>query len=231
MNIDQGTLATKWVGEAEKKARMMFEIARFWAPVIIFIDEVDSLLGKKGGGSGDKEDKQSAMKTQFLVEMEGLSTGEMDPSKIVTLVGATNYPWNIEEAVVRRLGTRVYIPLPDYDSRLAIWKISTKGVEGLDYEKLTVMSEGYSGSGIKNVCQTAEQYPFKRMMKQTRILKLENKDKKAYLREHQEEIADAIADANMGDYLEALTVVKPTPSNKIEEYQEWAKGYGAGKGG
>lgn len=233
MNIDQGTLGTKWVGEAEKKARILFEIARFWAPVIIFIDEIDSLLGQRGAGGDDKGAAQGdKMKTQFLVEMEGVASGPVVLGKMVTLVGATNNPWALDEALIRRLGTRVYIPLPDFAARVAMWKLFTKGVPNLDYDELSRLSDGYSGSGLKVVCNTAHQYPLQAALNKTAFVGpgVDRNEKLRRLQEQEQDICDSLEShpPTMEEYTRALDAIKPNKSTKLEEYHEWYKSHGAG---
>ena len=101
------------VGESEKLVRALFEAAREHSPSIIFIDEIDSILTMRGGDN--EQESSRRMKTEFLVQMDGVSSG--DGTEQVLLVGATNLPWQLDDAVLRRFERRILVPLPDAQQR------------------------------------------------------------------------------------------------------------------
>lgn len=113
MSISASTLTSKWVGEGEKMVRTMFAIAAINQPTVIFIDEIDSLLCARN--ESDMESSRR-IKTEFLVQLDGANTFGNENDRIL-IIGATNRPDDLDEAVRRRLSKRLYIPLPNSDGR------------------------------------------------------------------------------------------------------------------
>merc|ERR1719221_2230080 len=99
------------MGESERLVRSLFDMAREQKPSIVFIDEVDSLCGERGG-SGES-DAGRRIKTEFLAQMDGVGKSK---EGLLTL-GATNTPWSIDTAIRRRFEKRIYIPLPEAEAR------------------------------------------------------------------------------------------------------------------
>ena len=127
--ISASSLTSKWHGESEKLVRALFGMAKVMSPAIIFVDEIDSLLGKRGEGSEHEASRRA--KTEFLIQWSDLQRAaagakestkkkkgeiEEDPTRVLVLA-ATNVPWDIDEAARRRFVRRQYIPLPETDTR------------------------------------------------------------------------------------------------------------------
>lgn len=155
--VDSASIMSKWLGESEKNVAQLFSEARKSAiagrPAILFFDEVDSLIGRRSNEVGG----EVRARNQFLKEMDGLM--DKKRSLHVYVVGATNKPWALDEAFVRRFQRRIYIPLPDYGARLKLFKVYTKEIRlssDVDLRHLAKMTEGYSGSDIRDVIQSAQ---------------------------------------------------------------------------
>ena len=156
-SIDAANIMSKWLGEAEQNVSKLFISARKSAndgkPAIVFVDELDSLMGAHSNEVGG----EIRVKNQFLKEMDGI----MDKGKAlhVYVIGATNKPWDLDWAFIRRFQKRILVPLPDHNTRLNMLKHYTGNLEvteDVDLHELARLSEGFSGSDIRDVCQSAQ---------------------------------------------------------------------------
>ena len=154
ISVDAASIMSKWLGEGEKNVAKLFNNARKMLadnkPVIVFVDEIDSLLGTRGQEVGG----EVRVRDQFLKETDGLN----DKGKQLHLyvIGATNKPWSLDPPFLRRFSKRILIPLPDNDARMAQFRLYTAPLtlaEDVGLETLAKLSEGYSGSDIKDICQ------------------------------------------------------------------------------
>lgn len=157
-NVTASMLTSKWRGDSEKLVRLLFDMARHFSPSTIFIDEIDCLCG--GRGESSEHEASRRVKSEILMQMDGVG----DHTKPVMLLGATNFPWNIDEALRRRLEKRVYIPLPDLEGRTALLEGALKDIkiEDLNIDQLASTLDGYSGADITNICRDASMVNLKK---------------------------------------------------------------------
>ncbi|MGV9171620.1 MAG: AAA family ATPase, partial [Promethearchaeia archaeon] len=211
-NVSSADLLSKWLGESEKLISSLFSLARLKAPSLIFIDEIDSVATKRG--SGNESSGERRVKTQLLSEIQGLKTKSKD---LLLVLGATNRPWDIDNAMLSRFEKKVHVPLPDKESRRGIFKIHTAGVdsdlEEEDYAELAVRTEGYSGRDIANICREVIMIPVRELdMKGL----LEHKDREVKVRP-----------IRLEDFIKTLKKVKPMTTGKdLERFKNWSEEYG-----
>jgi len=163
LSVDASSVENKWLGESEKNAKAVFTLARRLAPCVIFIDEVDSILSSLEGSSDDSaHGTLTSVKTTMMSEWDGLNSGTNGKGEAgsdrVVVIGSTNRPFDLDEAVLRRFPRRILVDLPDVDTRREILEV-TLAENRLDPTvNLTVVAEkleGYTGSDIKEVCREA----------------------------------------------------------------------------
>ena len=232
-NVSPTTFASKWKGESEKLVRILFEMARFYAPSTIFIDEVDSVGTKRTDGENEASKKVLA---EMLVQMDGISelnsgkkenndingTEEIKP-KFVMVLGATNMPWDLDDALRRRFEKRIYIPLPNKIGREQMFHINFKGIKlsnDVDIDTLVQKTEGYSGHDISSVCREASLMNMrKKLMNENGtmdILEMAN-NKENFLN-------DLEAPVSQNDILIAIkNISKSVSSNDVKKFEEWTK--------
>ncbi|HET6730540.1 MAG TPA: ATP-binding protein, partial [Nitrososphaeraceae archaeon] len=158
LNVDAAYMMSKWLGEAEKNVSKLFSLARRLqenegVPVLLFIDEIDSLLGVRNSEIGG----EVRVKNQFLTEMDGINVKTRDSQLYV--IGATNKPWTLESGFLRRFQKRINVSLPPLVSRVDLFRQYTRPLKRestLKLEELAKLGEGYSASDIKDICQAAQ---------------------------------------------------------------------------
>merc|ERR1712087_613840 len=148
-------LLTMWFGESEANVRDVFEKARQAAPCVLFFDELDSIAQQRGGSSGDGGGAADRVMNQLLTEMDGVGA-----KKNVFIIGATNRPDIIDTALMRpgRLDQLIYIPMPDYESRLSILRATLRKSpvsKEVDLSYLASQTDKFAGADLTEICQTA----------------------------------------------------------------------------
>ena len=146
-------------GAFEKNIRSLFEDALRYAPIIIFFDEFEALAPRRTAINSSYMKRGVPEMLRQMTDLRKKNDGS------VILIGATNNPWDLDEAMLNpdRFDTRIFIPPPDIKSRSQIFRIFLKGLskeENIDFDELGRISEGFSAADIKYVCRTAAEYAF-----------------------------------------------------------------------
>ena len=217
-NVSSSTLTSKYRGESEKLVRLLFEMARFYAPSTIFIDEIDSLCSRRGSESEHEASRR--VKSELLVQMDGMSSITDEPGKVVMVLAATNFPWDIDEALRRRLEKRIYIPLPTLEGREALLAINlkeVKTVEDLDLKSVARRLDGYSGADITNVCRDASMMSMRRKIAGLKPMEIKNLN--------QDELDMPVSKQ---DFMEAVQKCNKSVSKEdLEKYEKWMEEFGS----
>lgn len=216
---------SKYLGESESLVKGLFAIARYVAPSVVFIDEIDSLLSER---SDNEHEASRRVKTEFLVQVnrshvfflcihlvkkwDGLTTGS---DRRVLVMGATNRPFDLDEAALRRMPQRIYIPLPDSETRkqtlLKLLHDTKAGLTGDDLDFVVKKTEGYSQADIKNLCGQAAMMPL-RELSSAAILTVKR---------------EAIRGVVRSDFEAALKVARPSvDASTLTRLEEFASQFG-----
>ncbi|XP_015054804.2 katanin p60 ATPase-containing subunit A1-like [Solanum pennellii] len=219
MNISCSSLCGNWYGESDRLTWCLFELARAHAPTMIFIDDIDSLCSVRG--SATEHETSRRLMSELLVQIDGLNNSNSTSGKMVTLLAATNFPGNLDEALRRRLEKRIYIPLPDFETRKELIQINLKSIElasEVDIEQVAQKTEGYSGDDLTNICRDASLNGMRQKIAGKTIDEIKNILKSEMLK----------IPVTMEDFLEAVDKIKPTVSSgDIQRHEKWYSEFGS----
>ena len=219
VNVDAASMMSKWLGEAEKNVSKLFKMAhalneKEGKPVILFIDEVDSLLGSRSSEIGG----EIRTKNQFLSEMDGVNSKGKDVKLYV--IGATNKPWSLDWPFLRRFQKRIYISLPSLEARQNLFDLYTAPLKKdmrIKTHELAKLFEGYSASDIKDVCQSAQLKAVHELF-----------DSTAYQEPVQGQELPQPKNLTMLDFRQIKTQRKPSVSTEmIRAYYKWSEDFKA----
>ncbi|XP_067947853.1 katanin p60 ATPase-containing subunit A-like 1 isoform X2 [Watersipora subatra] len=218
-NVSASSLSSKYRGESEKLVKILFEMAQFYAPSTIFIDEIDSICSKRG--SDNEHEASRRVKSELLIQMDGVGGAcGQDATKMVMVLAATNFPWDIDEALKRRLEKRIYIPLPCKTGRVELLRINLKEVElspDVNLEEIADLIDGYSGADITNVCRDAAMMSMRRKIEGLTPQQIKNMNKD-----------ELNMPATMDDFLLAIKKVSKSVSNDdLKKYEAWMNEFGS----
>ncbi|XVE57977.1 hypothetical protein DITRI_Ditri04bG0132600 [Diplodiscus trichospermus] len=239
INVSMSTITSKWFGEDEKNVRALFTLAAKVSPTIIFVDEVDSMLGQRTR-VGEHEAMRK-IKNEFMTHWDGLLT---KPGERILVLAATNRPFDLDEAIIRRFERRIMVGLPGAENREKILRtlLSREKVEeGLNFTELASMTEGYTGSDLKNLCTTAAYRPVRELIQQERLKDLERKQRAAEGQNpedasskdgaEEEERIITLRPLNMEDFRQAKNQVAASFASEgagMNELKQWNDLYGEG---
>ncbi|HIC06048.1 MAG TPA: AAA family ATPase [Candidatus Nitrosopelagicus sp.] len=219
INVDGSSMMSKWLGEAEKNVSRLFKMAHSYAeregkPVILFIDELDSLLGERTNEIGG----EVRSRNQFLTEMDGINSKGKDTKLYV--IGATNKPWSLDHPFLRRFQKRIYVSLPSVEAREKLFFLYTNPLK-LDSKvrlhTLASIFDGYSASDIKDICQAVQLKVVNEMFQSSQ-----------YKEPIDGEAPSKPADIGMKDFRETMTRRKPSVSmDMIRAYYKWSEQFKA----
>lgn len=238
INVSMSTITSKWFGEDEKNVRALFTLAAKVSPTIIFVDEVDSMLGQRSR-AGEHEAMRK-IKNEFMTHWDGLLTKQ---SEKILVLAAINRPFDLDEAIIRRFERRILVGLPFAENREMILRtlLAKETVDkDLDMKELAMLTEGYTGSDLKNLCTTAAYRPVRELIQQEWLKDLEKKQKVAegkkpqdasMAEEKKEDKVINIRPLNMADFREAKNQVAASfayEGSIMSELKQWNDLYGEG---
>uniref|UniRef100_A0A3B3ZMW9 Katanin p60 ATPase-containing subunit A-like 2 n=1 Tax=Periophthalmus magnuspinnatus TaxID=409849 RepID=A0A3B3ZMW9_9GOBI len=217
-NISASSIISKWRGDSEKLVRVLFDLARYHAPSTIFLDELESVMGQRGSTMGGEHESNRRMKAELLVQMDGLARSD----DLVFVLAASNLPWELDHAMLRRLEKRILVGFPSSLARQAMvshWLPPFRSTEGgvelrtqLDYQTLAKEMEGYSGSDIALVCKEASMRPVRKIFDALESI-------------HNDTPAICLDTVTTADFMEVLAHIKPSARSLMDRYTAWEKEY------
>ncbi|KAG8342805.1 putative ATPase family protein [Trypanosoma vivax] len=216
-NISASSLISRYFGESEKMVRTLFILARHLAPSTIFFDEIDALMSVRGG---NEHEASRRVKSEMLQQLDGLCN---ENDKHVLVLATTNRPWDLDEAMRRRLEKRIYIPLPDKEGRFSLLKKQTSTMSlssDVDLEKIaSERTEGFSGADMNLVVRDAAMMPMRRLIADKSPTEIAVMKKEGKM---------VVSDVTMEDFEMALKKIQPSVSQcSLRQFDEWSKEFGS----
>ena len=172
-NVNITDILSQDAGESERNIRDIFERAERNAPSVLFFDEFDAIAGRRDHINGGIEKR---IVNQFLMEMDGFME-----KRDIMVIAATNAPWAIDPALRRsgRFTKQIFVPSPDLKAREEIFRIHTRDkpiAKDIDFKKLAELTEGYSCSDIKAICDFAAEIPWNEAISDGREREIRTED-------------------------------------------------------
>jgi len=243
--VSTASLISKYVGDSAKYVRALFEVVKEAKPCILFIDEIDALCLDRESGHQNGESTRAV--TELLIQMDGITREDMTG---VVMVGATNLPWKLDAGVLRRLTRRFYVPMPDVEARLLLLRhylalYPSEIGPPLEEEVLWRMADltnGYSGSDIANLVNSAYQYTVE-LITEAKHFKAVRMGEDFYIQPSSEAnepnvralLYGAVPDKSRirppainEDHLRrAMVEIRPSVDpERVEAYESWTRNYG-----
>lgn len=208
-NISAASLMSKWVGESEKMVRALFTMARELQPCIIFMDEIDSLLSAR---KSDDKDVTRRVLNEFLQEFDGARTTGNDQ---ILIMGATNRPFELDDAALRRFPKRIQIRMPDIETRFQLLKLLLRKegnpLNDKELWKIAQITENYSSSDLTNLAKDAAMGPLRSLDRET----------------FQSISSSEVRKLQLCDFEASLRKVRPTSTpSSLKDFDEWNNKFG-----
>lgn len=227
-NVSASTVVSKFRGDSEKLVRVLFSLARARAPSVVFMDEIDALMCERGGSGGGEHEASRRMKTELLIQLDGLDAreggGDVSAGGGVFLLAATNTPWSLDPALLRRMEKRVFVGLPDLEARRAMLHTllgGRKRAPEVCLDDVARETAGYSGSDVAVLCKETAMAPLRRLM-----AALDAAHPADALSERVPVDASAIGPITAEDVRGALATTKPSAANQLERHERWSAQFG-----
>lgn len=208
-NISASSLTSKWVGEGEKLVKTLFEVARQMQPAVIFVDEIDSILRER---CESENEASRRLKTEFFLQMDGLKSSAEDR---ISVMGATNRPQELDDAILRRFPKRIYVCLPDRNARmnLLLHLLSSQNnpLSVKELSALADLTDGYSASDLTNLTKDAALGP----VREYDIDQLKNLDQRK------------LRKINFQDFVNSIEKVRKSVSPaSLQAFEKWNAEFG-----
>ena len=204
-NLSSSSILSKYVGESQKMIRALFKLARLLQPSIIFIDEIDSLLCSRSEGEADNVRQ---IKTEFLLQFEGVATSK---NEWVFVIGATNRPYDLDSAVLRRFPKKVLVDTPTLQDRVEMIQLNIQKIHNtLKKNEVKIIAkalENFSASDIITVIKEASMMPIRGLGCSVITTNINN-----------------VPPVTKKDFLKAIDQISPCASqSELKKLRKWGK--------
>uniref|UniRef100_A0AC35TLI6 AAA domain-containing protein n=1 Tax=Rhabditophanes sp. KR3021 TaxID=114890 RepID=A0AC35TLI6_9BILA len=209
--VTPSVISSKWRGDSEKLIRVLFDMAKYHSPTILFFDEIDSITLRRGKNAEHEATRRTIC--EFLVQFEDIAKNDNEK---VYVLAATNRPWDIDEAVLRRFEAKFYVPLPDLEARAIIVKNAMREInlaDNFSWDRVSLKLEGYSACDIVNISRTAAMIPVSEFLKSVPINEIEKLKAENGCPQLQ------VSEAHFDQAIEQT--VKSVSKDSLEEYARW----------
>jgi len=226
--VSAATLVSRYHGDSEKMVKTLFEMARYYAPSVLFFDEIDALMMTRGGSNESEATRR--LKVEMLQQIDGI--GSASEGGMVMILATTNKPWDLDDALRRRLEKRIHIPIPDAAARTQAFKIHLESVQlegdstsqgrnrDTKLQELAAMTEGYSGADIRLVSREAAMMPMRRLTEKFSAAQISELKCQGRLEEQLE--------LRMDDFVESLKRTQSSvDSTVLAQYRKWEQEFGS----
>ncbi|KAL0271632.1 UNVERIFIED_CONTAM: hypothetical protein PYX00_008664 [Menopon gallinae] len=218
-NITSTSIISKWRGDSEKLVRVMFDLARYYAPSTIFIDEIDAIASTRD--MANEHEASRRLKTELLIQLDGLSQSQDQ----VFFLATSNLPWELDSGLLRRLEKRILVGLPNVQAREALLRYYLPEIvlrqptlrSNVNYSSLAKDTEGYSGSDIHLICKETAMQAIRNVFK---ILEDRSNAHNNLSKLQLEPITTV-------DVLYALERTKPSCDANLQKYVNWYTQFGS----